>query len=106
MMAVRFWRAHGLTLSNKTVAFRSASTTSKLPLVSAQPLPVWATVNPYTAGITEEAGQGANLVSGKWTTTRRSEEIVDPLTGAPMFHVPATSRGEVSQERIGEYHHH
>lgn len=65
------------------------------PMVQAQPLPEWATVDPYTAGITAEAGEGQNLLSGKWTSTRLTEEIVDPLTGKPMFYVPDTSRGEV-----------
>ena len=69
-------------------------------MVQAQPLPEWATVDPYSAGITAEAGEGQNLLSGKWTSTRLTEEIVDPLTGKPMFYVPDTSRGEVCFESV------
>jgi hypothetical protein len=65
------------------------------PMVQPQPLPPWATVDPYTVGISSPPGECSNLVSGRWTSTRLTVEIPDPLTGKPMFSVPDTSRGEV-----------
>ena len=69
-------------------------------MVQAEPLPSWATVDPYTDGISSGPGKGMNLVSGEWQTARRTEEIVDPLTGETMFLVPDTSRGEVGIQAI------
>jgi hypothetical protein len=76
----------------------SSSSTRSLPLVPAQPLPAWATVNPYTAGLTDTPGECANLLSGAWTSTRIMEDLLDPLTGEVMFRVPATTRSEVSAQ--------
>jgi len=78
---------------SKGVRARHASSSS--PLVQPHPLPAWATIDPYTAGRSEGPGQGMNLVSGEWQTTKQSEEIVDPLTGDTMFLVPDTSSEEV-----------
>ena len=86
--------AHKAGLARARAVCRPASYVAN-PMVQPEPLPAWATVDPYKVGISSPPGQGANLVSGEWKSTRLTEEIPDPLTGEPMFLVPDTSRGEV-----------
>lgn len=41
------------------------------------------------------ANKGMNLVMGEWTGTEQYKEVIDPLTGKPMFTIPNTSMSEI-----------
>lgn len=40
------------------------------------------------------ATKGMNLVNGEWVGTEMYKDVLDPLTGKPMFSIPDTSMAE------------
>ena len=61
-------------------------------------LPAWATVDPYAMGIDGTApAQGANYVDGKWSGSRSTIEIIDPVRGGTMVVGPDTQLDETAR---------
>lgn len=58
-----------------------------------QALPSWSTVDPTNIGAAAP-GKGANLVGGKWTDTKATTAVIDPMNGQDMVLVPNTSHEE------------
>lgn len=56
--------------------------------------PSWATVDPETMSAGKPA-EGMNLCGGAWTTSKYSQEIVDPMNGDAFLKVPNTGMDEI-----------
>eukprot|EP00434_Breviolum_minutum_P024381 symbB.v1.2.021531.t1/scaffold1865.1/size98072/8 len=56
--------------------------------------PSWATVDPETMSASTPA-EGLNLCGGNWTTSKYSQEIVDPMNGDVFLKVPNTGMEEI-----------
>jgi 1-pyrroline-5-carboxylate dehydrogenase len=58
-------------------------------------IPSWANYDPNTVGRSQRPVQLQNLVNGTWQITRDNIDIIDPLNGATMFHMPNTHEDEL-----------
>jgi len=64
--------------------------------IAAQPVPSWASADPYTMG-PNALGKGECLIDGKWRSDFSKSEIKpDPLTGEPMTECPDVSIEEAA----------